>query len=575
MIAFIDDHREAHGVEPICKVLPIAPSTYYDHVARRRDPARLSARAKRDMALKVEVRRVFEENFRVYGVRKAWRQLQREGFDVARCTVERLMREMGLQGVIRGKPIRTTVSDKAAPCPLEKVNRQFHPPAPNRLWVSDFTYVATWAGFVYVAFVIDAYARRIVGWRVSRTAHAGFVLDALEQALHARRPVHRGGLIHHSDRGSQYVSIKYTERLAEAGIEPSVGSVGDSYDNALAETVNGLPAYPWHSACWDICFQYVLYDGVTVMGFKVASRVRGLSDEAFGEAFGTKEQCRAALVRLRWPGGFVCPWCGHREHCVLAGRGLYQCNRCKKQTSPTAGTIFHATKLPLTLWFAAIHLIVTAKNGISSVELGRRLGVKQPTAWAVKHKIMAVMARREGETALTGRVEMDDAYLGGVRSGGKRGRGAAGKTPFVAAVSTSPEGRPRKLKLAPVKGFRKREIARGAKHWLAPGAAVVTDGLGCWSALEEAACSHQAIRTGSGRQAARMASFKSVNTTLGNIKSAITGTYRKLGPDHAGRYLASFAWRYNPRYQLQTMIPRFVHSAARTQPMHYRLLIAG
>ena len=311
------------------------------------------------------------------------------------------------------------------------------------------------------------------------------------------------------------------------------------------------------------------------MGFKVASRVRGLSDEAFREAFGTEEQCRSALVRLRWPGGFLCPCCGHREHCVLAGRGLYQCNRCKKQTSPTAGTIFHATKLPLILWFAAIHLIVTAKNGISSVELGRRLGVKQPTAWAVKHKIMAVMARREGETALTGRVEMDDAYLGGVRSGGKRGRGAAGKTPFVAAVSTSPEGRPRKLKLAPVKGFCKREIARGAKHWLAPGAAVVTDGLGCWSALEEAACSHQAIRTGSGRQAARMASFKWVNTTLGNIKSAITGTYRKLGPDHAGRYLASFAWRYNRRYQLQTMIPRFVHSTARNQPMPYRLLIAG
>ena len=204
------------------------------------------------------------------------------------------------------------------------------------------------------------------------------------------------------------------------------------------------------------------------MGFKVASRVRGLSDEAFREAFGTEEQCRAALLRLRWPDGFLCPCCGHRGHCVLAGRGLYQCNRCKKQTSPTAGTIFHATKLPLTLWFAAIHLIVTAKNGISSVELGRRLGVKQPTAWAVKHKIMAVMARREGETALTGRVEMDDAYLGGVRSGGKRGRGAAGKTPFVAAVSTSPEGRPGKLKLAPVKGFRKREIARGAQALAGP-----------------------------------------------------------------------------------------------------------
>ena len=240
MIAFIDDHREAHGVEPICKVLPIAPSTYHDHVAKRTDPSRLSARAKRDEALKDEVRRVFEANFRVYGVRKVWRQLRREGCNVARCTVARLMRAMGLEGIIRGKPARTTVSDKAAPCPLDHVNRQFDAPAPNMLWVSDFTYVATWTGFVYVAFVIDTYARRIVGWRVSRTAHAAFVLDALEQALHDRRPIHRGGLVHHSDRGSQYVSIRYTERLAEAGVEPSVGSVGDSYDNALAETINGL-----------------------------------------------------------------------------------------------------------------------------------------------------------------------------------------------------------------------------------------------------------------------------------------------------------------------------------------------
>ncbi|MDP3315954.1 MAG: IS3 family transposase [Devosia sp.] len=240
MIAFIDDHREAHGIEPICKVLPIAPSTYHDHVARRIDPSRLSARARRDAVLNDEVRRVFEANYRVYGVRKVWRQLQREGFEVARCTVARLMKAMGLEGVIRGKPIRTTVSDKAAPCPLDHVNRQFHAPGPNMLWLSDFTYVSTWAGFVYVAFVIDAYARRIVGWRVSRTAHASFVLDALEQALHERRPVHRGGLVHHSDRGSQYVSIRYTERLAQAGVEPSVGSVGDSYDNALAETINGL-----------------------------------------------------------------------------------------------------------------------------------------------------------------------------------------------------------------------------------------------------------------------------------------------------------------------------------------------
>ena len=240
MISFIDEHRPVLGVEPICKVLPIAPSTYYDTVAKRTDVDRLSVRARRDVSLKIEIRRVFDANYRVYGVRKVWRQLRREGFDVARCTVARLMKTMGLQGVIRGKPVRTTVSDKAVPCPLDQVNRQFHAPAPNRLWVSDFTYVSTWTGMVYVAFVIDVYARFIVGWRVSRTAHADFVLDALEQALHDRKPVGKDGLVHHSDRGSQYLSIKYTERLAETGIKPSVGSVGDSYDNALAETINGL-----------------------------------------------------------------------------------------------------------------------------------------------------------------------------------------------------------------------------------------------------------------------------------------------------------------------------------------------
>ena len=240
MIAFIDDHRKLHGVEPICRVLPIAPSTYYDHLAKRADPSCLSDRARRDAELRPEIERVFEANFRVYGVRKVWRQMRREGSAVARCTVARLMRDLGLEGVIRGKKVRTTIPDKAAPCPLDRVNRQFRVPAPNILWVSDFTYVATWQGFVYVAFVIDAYARRIVGWRVSRTAHAGFVLDALEQAVHQRRPVRGSGLEHHSDRGSQYLAIRYTKRLAEAGIEPSVGSVGDSYDNALAETINGL-----------------------------------------------------------------------------------------------------------------------------------------------------------------------------------------------------------------------------------------------------------------------------------------------------------------------------------------------
>jgi putative transposase len=199
VIAFIDDHRGAHGVEPICRVLRIAPSTYHAHAARRADPAKASARARRDAALRLEIRRVFDANFGVYGVRKVWRQLRREGAPVARCTVARLMRRMALRGVVRGKETRTTVPDKGAPCPADLVNRRFRAPCPNALWVSDFTYVATWQGFVYVAFIIDAFARRIVGWRVSRTAHAGFVLDALEQALHDRRPM-RGGLVHHSDR---------------------------------------------------------------------------------------------------------------------------------------------------------------------------------------------------------------------------------------------------------------------------------------------------------------------------------------------------------------------------------------
>jgi putative transposase len=240
MIAFIDDHRAAYGVEPICRVLRIAPSTYHARAAVRADPAKGSARSRRDGELRAEIRRVHEVNFGVYGVRKVWHQLRREGIPAARCTVARLMQHMGLQGVVRGKAIRTTVPDKAAPCPADKVNRQFRAPRPNQLWVSDFTYVATWQGFVYVAFVIDTFARRIVGWRVSRNAQAGFVLDALEQALHDRRPIQGGGLVHHSDRGGQYLSIRYTERLAIAGIEPSVGSVGDSYDNALAESIIGL-----------------------------------------------------------------------------------------------------------------------------------------------------------------------------------------------------------------------------------------------------------------------------------------------------------------------------------------------
>jgi putative transposase len=202
MISFVDAYRDDHGIEPICRVLAIAPSTYHAHVARRAAPEMAPARVRRDAELCVVIRRVFDENFQVYGVRKVWRQMLREGHDVARCTVARLMKKMALQGVIRGRRVRTTVSDRAAPCPLDHVNRRFKAPRPNVLWVSDFTYVTTWTGFVYVAFVIDAYARRIIGWRVSRSAHAGFVLDALEQALHDRKPVSGAGLVHHSDRGA-------------------------------------------------------------------------------------------------------------------------------------------------------------------------------------------------------------------------------------------------------------------------------------------------------------------------------------------------------------------------------------
>ena len=240
MIMFIDDHREDYGVEPICKVLQIAPSTWYDHQAKREDMSRRSDRDLMDEALKPEIRRVFDKNHQLYGIRKVWRALRREGFDVARCTVARLMRDMGLKGAVRGKKVRTTTPDPANDCLMDLVNREFAATAPNRLWVSDFTYVSTWAGFVYVAFVIDVYARRIVGWKTSSVPTAGFVLDALEQALHARKPDNQNGLVHHSDRGSQYLSITYTERLEEAGINLSVGTVGDSYDNALAESVIGL-----------------------------------------------------------------------------------------------------------------------------------------------------------------------------------------------------------------------------------------------------------------------------------------------------------------------------------------------
>lgn len=238
MIDFIDDHRNVYGVGPICTVLPIASSTYYDAKLRQANPERRSARQQRDARMREAIQQTWEANKCVYGARKVWRQLQRDQWQVARCTVERLMQDMGLQGVTRGCAPRTTRADPRQAVPEDHVRRDFTADAPNQLWVADFTYVATWRGFVYVAFVIDAYARRIVGWRASSAPNTSLVLDALEQAIHDRQPAK--GLIQHTDRGVQYLSIRYSERLTEVGIKPSVGRVGSSYDNALAETVIGL-----------------------------------------------------------------------------------------------------------------------------------------------------------------------------------------------------------------------------------------------------------------------------------------------------------------------------------------------
>src|SRR5919112_4275073 len=229
-----------------------------------------------------------------------------------------------------------------------------------------------------------------------------------------------------------------------------------------------------------------------VMAAGLRRALKGLSEAPFRERFGTEEACRTALFEMRWREGLICPACGHKSFCRLTTRRLFQCNRCKRQVRLTAGTVFQDTKLPLTAWFAAIYHLTQSKGGISSIELGRRLGVKRQTAWLVKHKLMRTMAAREaGKPKLSGRVEVDDAYLGGERSGGKRGRGAAGKTPIVAAVETTPERRPRRLRLSVVKGFRKKEVEKIAKRDFAPGTDVVSDGLPCWPAVEKAGCSHR------------------------------------------------------------------------------------
>ena len=299
---------------------------------------------------------------------------------------------------------------------------------------------------------------------------------------------------------------------------------------------------------------------------------KGLSEAQFAVLYGTEDRCRDAVFGWRWPSGFVCPRCGGKQHSIVKTRALFQCTACRRQTSLIAGTIFAATKVALCTWFRAMYHLTQSKGGISSIELGRRLGVTQTTSWQIKHKLMQVMMERDAAKRLTGRIEVDDAYLGGERNGGKRGRGSPGKTPIVAAVETTPQGKPIRLKLRRVRGFRRAEIKALATRNFAPASTLVSDGLRCFTGVRDAGCVHQPISTGAGRKAARNPAFKWVNTTLGNIKSAITGTYRAVRDKHVPRYLAEFEYRFNRRYDLAAMMPRLGYVAVRTPPMPYRLL---
>jgi len=300
---------------------------------------------------------------------------------------------------------------------------------------------------------------------------------------------------------------------------------------------------------------------------------KGLSESGFDAAYGSEEQCHAALVAWRWPAGFECPDCGGKAHCVVkrGARKLFQCDTCRKQSSVRAGTIFASSKLPLRLWFKAMYHLTQSKQGMSGLELSRRLGITYNAAWKLKHKLAQVMLERNAKKRLKGKVQMDDAYLGGERSGSV-GRGAEGKTPFVAAVETTDDGKPHKIILRRVKAFSKTALRNLAGAAIESGAEVVSDGLNCFAAVTDAGCAHTAIVTGSGRKAAKTPTFKWVNTALGNIKAAIVGTYRAVDEKHVPRYLAEFEYRFNRRYDLAKMIPRLAVVAATTAPMPYRLL---
>jgi len=299
---------------------------------------------------------------------------------------------------------------------------------------------------------------------------------------------------------------------------------------------------------------------------------KGISLNEFLSLYGTEEQCFDALYRWRWPEGFVCPNCGHDRHCQLTTHKLQQCYRCNRQTSITAGTLFEATKLPLTVWFQGIYFMTQGKKGCSAMTLHRQLGISYNAAWRMRHKLMQVMMERDRAHPLGGIVELDDAYLGGERSGGKRGRGAPGKTPFVAAVETNDEGHPLRMKLTVVEGFRLTDIAAWAQQHLGAGTRVVSDGLACFGGVTAAGCVHEPIVTGGGKAAVERPEFRWVNTMLGNVKNALCGTYHAVRPKYAQRYLAEFEYRFNRRFDLPDIIPRLVYVALRTPPMPERLL---
>ncbi len=299
---------------------------------------------------------------------------------------------------------------------------------------------------------------------------------------------------------------------------------------------------------------------------------QGMSLSQFMQAYGTLERCEQALFAWRWPQGFVCPECGHAGYCTLKSRRLFQCNACTRQTSVTAGTVFAGSKLPLTVWFLAMYLITQAKNGLSSLALSRQLGISQNSAWLMKHKLMQTMLEQESTRQLTGLVQIDDAYWGGRRRGKKRGRGASGKTPFVAAVQTDEHGHPRRMSLNRVKGFRSKEILRWSRTRLAAGTAVCSDGLACFNAVEKAGCDHMpVIMSGPGIERRRQV-LSWVDTMLGNVKNAIHGTYHAIRPKHLPRYLAEFSYRFNRRFDLAGMLQRLARAATQTPPMPYRLV---